>query len=109
MTEIQIRIAEDFSKYPLGRDDGDGVFNGEKFRKEFLVPALNSSSKVNVYLDGPRGYGSSFLEEAFGGLVRKEDFTISNLKKILTISYDKPLYEIYSREAWEYIEEATPQ
>lgn len=108
MNKLQIRVAEDFSKYPLGRDNNDGHFNGEKFRKEFLVPALKENSLVDVYLDGPRGYGSSFLEEAFGGLVRKEGFTVEQLKNLLRISFDEPVYELYSREAWEYIEEARP-
>lgn len=36
-----------------------------------LVPVLQSGEKAIIEMDGTRGYGSSFLEEAFGGLVRK--------------------------------------
>jgi len=65
-----IKIAEQFTRYPAGRFLDDGPFSGEKFRNEFLIPVLESNSKETILLDGTRGYGSSFLEEAFGGLVR---------------------------------------
>ena len=106
MDTMTINIAKDFSRYPLGRDDNDGPYNGEKFRKSFLVPALQRHKKVAVYLDGPKGYGSSFLEEAFGGLVRKENFTKADLQERLSIYYDDKVYELYKKEAWEYINEA---
>lgn len=66
-----INIESDFSRYPAGRYTEDGPYSGQAFRERFLVPALSSgSNKIIVELDGARGYGSSFLEEAFGGLVR---------------------------------------
>lgn len=68
---ITINIARDFSKYPAGRFTKDGPFSGETFRKKFLEPNIERHEKIVVELDGARGYGSSFLEEAFGGLVRK--------------------------------------
>jgi len=34
-----------------------------------MEPLLNNQRTVIIF-DGARGYGSSFLEEAFGGLVR---------------------------------------
>ena len=69
MTKV-IDIAKDFSRYPAGRYLDDGPFNGQLFRDSFLVPALNSGEGVEICFDGARGYGSSFLEEAFGGLCR---------------------------------------
>jgi hypothetical protein len=66
-----IRIAEDFSKLPGGRYPSDGDGNGEDFREKFLVPVLDNNGTAAIILDGTRGYPSSFLEEAFGGLVRK--------------------------------------
>ena len=36
------------------------------------MPALQNSDKVEVIFDGVAGFGYSFLEEAFGGLVQKE-------------------------------------
>lgn len=65
-----ISIARDFTVYPGGRTPEDGEFSGQEFREKFLVPAFNEDESVIVDLDGTRGYGSSFLEEAFGGLVR---------------------------------------
>lgn len=68
---INISVAKDFSVYPGGRTPEDGPFSGEIFREEHLIPYLTTKEKINIDLDGTRGYGSSFLEEAFGGLVRK--------------------------------------
>ncbi len=100
-----INIAKDFSQYPIGRDDKDGPDSGERFRRDFLVPALKEYEKVSVFLDGPKGYGSSFLEEAFGGLVRKEGFKRQDLQSRLEITYKEAIYELYKNEAWEYIGE----
>lgn len=65
-----INIANDFSVFPGGRYPSDGKYSGEEFRESILIPALKSEDSLIVELDGTRGYGSSFLEEAFGGLVR---------------------------------------
>lgn len=95
-----INIERDFSRYPAGRYLTDGPYNGEKFRKEFLVPALSESTeKVIVELDGARGLGSSFLEEAFGGLVRTGYSAEEVLKRIDLKSEDASLIE----EIKEYI------
>lgn len=105
-----INIRKDFSRYPAGRYLADGPYNGEKFREKFLIPALseaiNQDEKVKVELDGVRGYNSSFLEEAFGGLVRSEKFaSTKNLpEKFEFISTDKSLIE----EIRGYMEEAVP-
>ena len=71
MERKTIVVSTDFSRYPRGRYSADGPNSGERFRTEFLGPALAGSGKVIVVLDDVRGYGSSFLEEAFGGLVRE--------------------------------------
>ena len=67
---VTIKVAEQFSRFPAGRFITDGPFSGESFRRKFLEPALKGSEDLVVDMDGARGYGSSFLEEAFGGLVR---------------------------------------
>ena len=66
-----IDIARDFTKYPAGRVLDDGPFSGERFRKDFLEPIIRSGEHAVISFDGAIGYGSSFLEEAFGGLVRE--------------------------------------
>ncbi|WP_265329763.1 STAS-like domain-containing protein [Escherichia coli] len=39
------------------------------------------------------GVGSSFLEEAFGGLIRKEGIPKANVKARLIIKSDVPFYK----------------
>lgn len=69
-----LSIAETFSAYPAGRTAADGPDNGKRFREEILCPelkrAIAESRQLIVTLDGLKVCGSSFLEEAFGGLVR---------------------------------------
>lgn len=80
-----ISISKDFSPYPAGRFRFDGPYTGEKFRVEYIAAALCAYDHVIVDLTGTLGIGNSFLEEAFGGLVRNEDFTVSELRQRLTI------------------------
>jgi hypothetical protein len=71
MQHRTINIATEFSRYPAGRHTNDGPNSGERFRREFLLPVLKTGQHAKIKFDGARGYGSSFLEEAFGGLVRE--------------------------------------
>lgn len=66
----EVHLASDFSRHPAGRYKTDGPYSGELFREKYLVPAIQNNDRLVVHLDGARGYGSSFLEEAFGGVVR---------------------------------------
>jgi hypothetical protein len=66
-----IKVSTEFSRTPGGRYYTDGPASGEQFREEFLLPALRAHDNITIDLDGARGYPSSFLEEAFGGAVRK--------------------------------------
>jgi hypothetical protein len=66
----EINVGRDFSKHPAGRYREDGPNSGQRFREDFLLPSLKGDAALIVTLDGTRGFGSSFLEEAFGGLVR---------------------------------------
>lgn len=62
----------DFTEFPGPRYEKIGEFSGARFRDEVLIEAikLHGPDNIAVDLDGTAGYGSSFLEEAFGGLVR---------------------------------------
>lgn len=61
----------DFSRYPGPRYIKLGKYSGEEFRDEKLIPAIKiHGGKIQVDLDGVAGYGSSFLDEAFAGLIR---------------------------------------
>jgi len=99
-----INIFCDFSKHPSGRFYEDGPYSGQKFREEYLIPALKEHSKFTIKIDGVRGYGSSFLDEAFGGLVRKHGFSSSELHNRLVFTYDDELYGMYEKEIWSYID-----
>lgn len=70
MSTLTILVAEQFSPFPAGRFVDDGPYPGAVFRDKFLLPAIRRGDKVIVDLEGTELAGSSFLEEAFGGLVR---------------------------------------
>jgi hypothetical protein len=102
MSNKMISIRNNFSENPSGRYRTDGPNSGERFREEYLLPALQSNESVSVDLDSVFGFGSSFLEEAFGGLVRK-GLKASQLHKKLDIKSSTA--SIYVRRAWSYIDE----
>ena len=106
-TIMTIRIATDFSRFPAGRYLSDGPYSGEGFMREKLIPALQNGDKVQIILDGTMGYGSSFLEEAFGGLVRLKQWSLEDLlTKIEIVSDEEPnlIHEIHS-----YMEDAADE
>lgn len=94
-----ISVATDFSPSPAGRYPADGPFPGAVFRDTLLIPAVKNNDVVTVDLDGTDGYGSSFLEEAFGGLVRC-GFPESLLRKKLKVKSSRKSYEV---RVWGYI------
>jgi hypothetical protein len=82
---LKLNIAKDFSTTPGSRRKTESVFSGEKLRVEVLVPlvtkAKSEDSQIEINLDGTAGYGTSFLEEAFGGLIRENRFDYNDLSK----------------------------
>ena len=103
MTMTQpIKLAE-FSQFPFGRYDRVSPASGERFRRERLLPAFSSEGPVEVDLDGARGLSPSFLEEAFGGLVREGVPAQTILDRLVVRSARDPslkaLIEQYIREA----------
>jgi hypothetical protein len=101
-TTRTINIGKDFSRYPVGRTREDGESNGERFREDFLRPALVQVDVVNIEFDDALGYNSSFLEEVFGGLIRN-GFTKEHLaNKIKLVTKDDSLLV----EIKEYMESA---
>jgi hypothetical protein len=92
MNTTKISIAKNFSEAPAGRYLSDGPFSGEKFRDEVLFPAFSEFDLVEVDLDGTLGYGSSFLEEVFGGLIRERGMTLEQINKKLVIFSSRRLY-----------------
>jgi hypothetical protein len=100
----KIGIAKDFHPYPGGRFPRHGEGNGETFRKEFLLPYLTKGEPLEVVLDDASGFPASFLEEAFGGLIR-EGLSLETIKQLLTISVSDDENEVYREEAWQYVED----
>ncbi|MCQ3032540.1 STAS-like domain-containing protein [Pseudomonas syringae] len=103
--EVNIKVG-DFSKTPYGRYERDGKFNAALFRDSKLAPAFKDPevTKVNVHLDTVEEgyeYGSSFLEEAFGGLVRKCGFTADEVRSKLNVV---TIHKDYVLEINEYLE-----
>lgn len=72
---MEINVVKEYTDKPGARYESQGSNSGEKFRDEILYPkfieAINNNEELSIDLDGGYGYGSSFLEETFGGLVRR--------------------------------------
>ncbi|MDR6181616.1 STAS-like domain-containing protein [Asaia bogorensis] len=101
----EIVIAKEFTKTPGGRFRRGGPGSGEAFR-DILCAALKKDDKVLVVLDGTEGYGSSFLEEAFGGMVRNGLVSADDaLDKIEIVARTSP-FKSYADEALVYLKEA---
>lgn len=105
-----INIGKDFSDHPIGRYRTDGEASGEAFRDDVLVPALrslNSNEKIKIILDdGVEGYGSSFLVEAFAGVVRNNITSGIDLKSKLIFYYNDQDFAFFEEKIKQYIDEA---
>ncbi|WP_321384034.1 DUF4325 domain-containing protein [Rhizobium sp.] len=106
---MRIEVSQDFTRYPGPRYREHGDFSGEQFREEVLKKALRSAIDANsvlvVVLDDVAGYGSSFLEEAFGGLIR-HGFSKHDLDNHLQIVANTDRFKHHERRAKAYIDEA---
>lgn len=107
--EYRIKMSKEFSISPGSRYPDEGNFSGQEFRESILIPkfkeALKNKSILIVDLDGTLGYGTSFLEEVFGGLARQ--FSIENVKKYINIISHEEEYLI--DDINEYIRDAKGQ
>jgi hypothetical protein len=102
METMNFSIAKQFSETPAGRYFEDGPASGQRFREEILMPALKGGKNLAIDLDGAVGFGSSFLEEAFGGLIRA-GFRAGDLRSRLIILSG---LRTYKDRVWRYIDEA---
>jgi hypothetical protein len=105
---MKIKIATDFSTAPGPRYTKEGKFSGQEFRNNLLLPKLKEAMAANCHLeidlDGAAGYGTSFLEESFGGLIREDKIDLPTIKKTLKfVSTEEP--ELLD-EINEYLEDA---
>ncbi|MCJ2378769.1 STAS-like domain-containing protein [Vibrio sp. ZSDZ34] len=92
MSNKPIKVIVDFHSKPYGRFKTDApgceFTAGEVFRDAHLAPALREFDKVTVDLTGYNRYGRSFLDEAFGGLIRESGFTKAELDQKLVYVHD---------------------
>jgi hypothetical protein len=72
------------SSYSLelfGRYPSDGNADGQTFRNNILIPALKNCEVVVVELDVRDCINSSFIDEAFAGLIRHCNFSFEDLNQ----------------------------
>lgn len=91
---MKIKISDEFTNAPGGRKREDGSYSGEEFRDTILIErfksALEKKEKLEIDFDGGYGYATSFLEEAFGGLVRSGYDSEKIINTIEIISLEEP-------------------
>ena len=103
---IEYNIAKQYTEIPGPRYESEGEFSGENFRnavlKKLIVMARQENKKILIDLDGGYGYPTSFLEEAFGGIIRDlKDKTLIDL--FVFKSDEEPLLV---KEIMQYMEDA---
>lgn len=94
LKRFYINIAEDYSETPGARYISNGPYSGEEFRDKLLEPkylnCLPLGIKLIIDFDGGYGYPVTFLEEVFGGMVRKGYQASDLLNNIIFISDEEP-------------------
>jgi len=106
-----INVGKEFSDHPIGRYREDGPESGQVFREDHLIPTLKklkANEKLEIILDdGVEGYGSSFLVEAFAGVVRVGFMKSEDLLGLLTFKYSDDDFSFFEHKIKEYISEAS--
>ncbi|HTE01655.1 MAG TPA: STAS-like domain-containing protein [Mucilaginibacter sp.] len=95
MDTLKVKIARDFTPTPGPRYIKEGKWSGEQFRTEkfynIFNDAIQSNKNIIVDLDGTLGYGTSFLEEIFGGLIREHHLDYNQIvNRLQIISTEEP-------------------
>lgn len=104
-----INIARDYTPYPGGRYPADGKGNGTTFRDNFLLPVVRDGKRVDIILDGAAGYPSSFLDEAFAGLVRNYGYTPEQVLGAFHFVANQPGFSRFIPLIEEFIRQAQPE
>ena len=103
----RIQALKDFSDIPGARYIKNGDYSAELFRETILIPklmeAIDKNEILEVNLDGTCGCCDSFLEETFGGLVRRGTIGILDILKYLVITSKENRY--YSKRSYTFIVE----
>ncbi|WP_342307919.1 STAS-like domain-containing protein [Pseudomonas fluorescens] len=104
MKSEKILKVADYTDMPIGRNHLDGPKNGADFRDNHLIPALNKYDVVYVDFNDTLGTTPSFLEEVFGGLIRKKYMTAAELNARVFVLYK---FESVKNNVKKYIKEAS--
>jgi hypothetical protein len=83
MAETVFSIAKDFSPFAGPRFKRQGTHSGEALRSKLVRFLESHPGTVTIVLDGTKGMGSSFLDEAFGGLIRNEGWARREIEQRL--------------------------
>ena len=70
----ELNIAKQYTRFPGPRLRKTGEYSGEDFLDTCLLEFMQqvtADDQVRIVLDGTKGYGSSFLDESFAGLIRE--------------------------------------
>lgn len=96
--KIILVVLTDFSPTPGPRKIVEGKFSGEEFRQSYLEPklkeAIEKQTKLFIDLDGTAGYGTSFLEESFGGLIRVNKYSYEEILSHIELKSEEESYLI---------------
>jgi len=107
---MELNIGADFSLDPAGRYYADGPASGEQFRELVLKPLLEKLGKSEKLLitldDGVESYGSSFISEGFGGIVKYGYMSSEELLSRLEFIYSDEDYEFFEGRIREIVSEA---
>ena len=108
VNNLKLIVVNDFSSTPGPRYEHEGNFSGEIFRNSYLEPklkeAIDKETKLFIDLDGTAGYGTSFLEESFGGLIRENGYTKQDILEHIELKSEEEEYLI--DDIKEYLKEA---
>lgn len=83
MVSTVFSIAKDFSPFAGPRFKRQGNHSGEALRSKLVRFLQAHPGEVTIVLDGTKGMGSSFLDEAFGGLIRNEGWAKRDVEERL--------------------------
>jgi hypothetical protein len=106
--KLTLVISTDFSSTPGPRHIREGDFSGESLRKDILAKklqqAIDENTQLFIDLDGTSGYGTSFLEEAFGGLIRIDGYSYETIRDHIKLKSEEEEYLLEDIE--EYLNDA---
>lgn len=101
MVEVYLK---DFSNFPGPRYRRQGSKSAEEFRDDVIMPLIEAGEDFCINFDGVLGVGSMFLEELFGGLIRKGVDPIKVFDIVREGIYDD--VNILKFECYRYVEKA---